>query len=114
MGYKEQRDKAVEEKTATVIKAEFIPVENMEVGDEIIGKLLAVGEITPTAGGNPYKKYRFDTDDGYVEFAPGGVFDSSAGMSMVVGQIYAVVFKGKVDRKGGRQMNTFDVLEIPA
>jgi len=111
MGYKERKEKAVADKTAAVIKADFITFD--EAGDEIIGKLLAKGVITPANGGAPYGKYRFETDDGNVECAPGGVFDGGPGSEMSIGKIYSLTFKGKVKNVGGHFMNTFEVLEIP-
>lgn len=83
-------------------------------GDQIVGRFLAKNSVAGQLAGKNYNQYLFDTDDGLVKFALGSATDNEAGALMGVGGVYAVLYHGKEDLKGGRSINRFEIVEIEA
>jgi len=112
MGYREQFDKAKSANAVKSLSAKY--VEWKEVGQQIIGELVAKNPVHGQLGGSDYNQYLFNTDDGMVKFALGRASDTEAGAMMQAGGVYSITYGGQEKLKGGRKINRFDVVEVIA
>lgn len=109
MNYQKQYEKSIKEGTAKEMVSE-IKTEWAE-GEVIVGKLINITVVHFEETGNDINGYVLETDSGLIQFTMGASVDMQAGDKMVIGNVYACMYKGKKDIGKGRHMNVFKVLD---
>lgn len=110
MSYKDLFTEKTKDKSARLLSSDYKKFEKK--GDQVIGRLLTINEVSGQMGGKSYRQYLFQTDDGLVKCAFGSATDNEAGALMAVGGVYSVVYNGQEKLKGGRNINRFEILEL--
>lgn len=110
MQYKDLYEKAKNEGSLNDLTPSFF--EWRDAGDMVIGEFVDKNEVTSSLGSGTYNQYLFRTDEGLVKFSLGGPADKEIAPSLVVGNIYAIEYKGQVRISGGRKVNKFKASEI--
>ena len=108
MTYEEMLSQAVEGGTDEDLGREIYRFENS--GDGIVGRVLGWEALTLTEGQGTVNSYTIETDDGVKAVILGAPTDRNLEGRLRIGDLISIVYKGKVDVRGGKQrMNTFDI-----
>jgi len=83
-------------------------------GDRVIGRLKAVVEVQGSRGGQTYNQYVLETDEGLLKFALGSATDKEIEAQLKREHVYVFTFQGKEKLTGGREVNRYEVFEVPA
>ena len=112
MSYKEDFDKAAKAgKTDRVTTQRRV----LKPGDSIIGAYQGRDLIPSRKKGMKESwSYRFDTDDGPQSVFLSSAFDDRHGEGMVVGDLYSITYKEKINIAEGHTFKVFEVLHAPA
>lgn len=109
--YKDLAKRIEKDRQAVPLSAEYLKWDKPNV--QIVGKLLAVDQMSGEKFGKPYNMYVLRTDDGVVKFSMGGQADTEIGSQMTVGGVYSITYEGKEQLEGNRQVNRFKVWQLP-
>lgn len=110
MTYEEMAKKAKEEGRSRALTITFVPWER--VGQNIVGRLVTVTNITSRKTEGTYNQYVFHTEKGMVKFQCGNFFDHEQGMLMSVGGVYEITYCGKKKLPQGNEVNQFETVLI--
>ncbi len=100
-----QKDKSVKKLTPKYMKWE-------KAGQKVIGAFVSKSVIGSRLNDKEYNQYLFDTDEGLVKFALGGVADAEMSAILVPGVVFCITYLGKTDLEGGKRVNKFDFEEL--
>jgi len=78
-------------------------------GDMLIGKLIDIKEVHFEETKSTLSGYVLETDTGLIQTVLGAGVDLQGADKFVIGQIYAITYKGKKDISGGKTLNIFRV-----
>ncbi len=113
MKYNEHYDKAVKDGNTTQISSLIYKFK--EIGETVVGKLIEIGVYTFKATDDMKEStagvYFFDTDEGRIQTVLGTGADKQSGDKFIIGNVYAITFKGKIDISSGKTVNTYDILD---
>jgi len=107
MSFKELYEQAKTSKVLRSLSPTFI--EFKKKGDTVIGKLVAVTQVTSSKSQGFYNQYVVETDGGLVKFALGSATDREIEPLLEVGELYAFTFLSKESLGGGRSVNKFQI-----
>jgi len=82
-------------------------------GDSVVGRLKGIVEVQGSRGGQGYNQYLLETDDGLLKFALGSATDKEIEAQLKREHVYVFTFQGKEKLSGGREVNRYEVFEIP-
>jgi len=82
-------------------------------GDRVIGRLKAIVEVQGSRGGQTYNQYVVETDDRLLKFALGSATDKEIETQLKREHVYVFLFQGKEKLTGGREVNRYEVFEVP-
>jgi len=83
-------------------------------GELIVGRFISSQPVASNLGGDEYNQYLFETDEGLIKFALGRSADHEIGAVLVQRCVYAIEFLGQESIAGGRRVNKFNMVEVPA
>ena len=113
MSYNDVYDKAVASGKAIRISSTIYKFK--EVGETLVGKLIEIGSHTftdeDTGEQTDRKVFFIDTDDGVLQTILGTAFDKLTSDKLVINNIYAITYKGKIDIDDEKQVNNYDILD---
>jgi len=111
MKYQEMYENA--EKSETLKSLSPIYFSFSKKGERVVGRLKAIVEVQGSRGGQTYNQYVLETDEGLVKFALGSATDKEIEAQLKREHVYVFTFQGKEKLTGGREVNRYEVFEVP-